>query len=101
MKAKINILAKPTAKALATTMGRDHSCLTPRQMTLVFGLGTRLGVRTCTTLENGILCNGQQVGRAMNSFIDQGEFVAVKTLSGRKAPRCDKHSFHDKLMAST
>ena len=41
------------------------------------------------------------MGRAVNSFIDQGEFVAMKTLSGRKAPRCDKHSFHDKMMAST
>ena len=41
------------------------------------------------------------MGRAVNSFIDQGEFVAMKRLSGRKAPRCDKHSFHDKMMAST
>ena len=26
-----------------------------------------------------------------NSFIYQGEFIAVKTLSGCKDPRCDKH----------
>ena len=35
-----------------------------------------------TTLENGVLHNGQQLGRTENSFIDQGEFVAMKTLSG-------------------
>ena len=64
-------------------------------MTVVFGLGTRLLVRMCTTLENGILHNGQQQGRAENSFIDQGELVAMKTLSGRKALRCDKHQFCD------
>ena len=32
-------------------------------------------------------------GRAVNSFIDQGLFVAMKTLSGRKTPRCDKRQF--------
>ena len=70
-------------------------------MTVVFGLGTRLRVRMRTTLENGVLSNGQQPGRAENSFIDQGEFVAMKTLSGCKAPRCDKHQFCDKMTVST
>ena len=55
----------------------------------------------CTTLENGILRNDQQLGSAVNSFIDQGEFVAMKTLSGRKVPRCDKYQFCDKMMVST
>ena len=32
-----------------------------------------------------------------NSFIDQGEFGAMKMLSGRIAPRCDKHQFCDKM----
>ena len=64
-------------------------------MTVVFGLGTRLRVRMRTTLENGVLRNGQQPGRAENSFIDQGEFVAMKTLSGFKALRCDKRQFRD------
>ena len=50
-------------------------------MTVVFSLGTGLRVRMCTTLENGVLRNGQQPVRAENSFIDQGEFVAMKTLS--------------------
>ena len=59
-------------------------------MTRVFGLGARLRVRMRTTLENGILRNGQQPGKAVNSFI---EHVAVKTLSPRKAPRCDKRHF--------
>ena len=66
-------------------------------MTVVFGLGTRLRVHMHTTLENDILCNGQQPSRAENSFIDNGEFVAMKTPSGRIAPRCDKHQFCDKL----
>ena len=58
-------------------------------------------MRMCTTLENGILCNGQQPGRAVNSFINQGEFVAMRTLSGRKALHCDKELFHDKMSVST
>ena len=66
-------------------------------MTMVFGLGTRLRVCMRTTFENGVLCNGQQPGSAMNSFIDQGEFGAMKMLSGHIAPRCDKHQFCDKM----
>ena len=81
-------------------MGKDHLCLTPRQMTLVWEQDY-VRVHMCTTLENGILRNGQQLGRAVNSFINQGKFVAKKTLSGHKAPHCDKHLFHDKMMAST
>ena len=61
-------------------------------MTVVFGLGTRLRVRMRTTFENGVLRNGQQPGSAVNSFIDLGEFGAMKTLSGRIAPRCDKRT---------
>ena len=38
----------------------------------------------------------QQLCRAENSFIDWDEFIALKTLSGRKALRCDKHQFRDK-----
>ena len=49
-----------------------------------------------TTFENGVLRNGQQLGSAVNSFIDLGEFGAMKTLSGRIAPRCDKHQFCNK-----
>ena len=58
-------------------------------------------MRMCTTFENGVLRNGQQPGRAENSFIDQGELVAMKTLSGRKAPCYDKDQFCDKMMVST
>ena len=54
-----------------------------------------------TTLENGVLCNGQQLDRVENSFIDQGKFVAMKMLSGCKAPCCDKHQFCDKMTVST
>ena len=70
-------------------------------MTLVFGLGTRLRVRMRTTCENGVLRNGQQPGSATNSFIDQGEFGAMKTLSSRIAPRCDKLQFCDTITVST
>ena len=70
-------------------------------MTVVFGLGTRLRVRMRTTVENGVLRNRQQPGRAENSFIDRDEFVAVKTLSSCKAPHCDKDQFRDKMMVST
>ena len=37
-----------------------------------------------TKLENGILRNGQQLGSAVNSFIDLGRFEAIKTLSGQE-----------------
>ena len=58
-------------------------------------------MRMRTTFENGVLRNGQQQGRAENSFSDQGEFVAMETLSGVKAPRCDKYQFCDKMAVST
>ena len=70
-------------------------------MTVVFGLGTRLRERMRTTLENGVLRNRQQPGRAENSLINQDEFVAMKTLSSCKAPCCDKHRFRDKMTVST
>ena len=57
-------------------------------------------MRMRTTFENGVLRNGQQSVSAVNNFIDQGEFGAMKTLSGRIAPRCDKHQFCDKMMVS-
>ena len=82
---------------------RFHVCtsLAPKPMTVVFRLGTRLHVRMCTTLENGVLRNRQQPGRAENSFIDRDEFVAMKTPSSCKAPRCDKDRFRDKMTVST
>ena len=45
-------------------------------------------------LENGVLHNGQQPGRAENSFVNQSEFVAMKMLSCN-ALRCDKRQFRD------
>ena len=75
--------------------------LTPRPMTVVIGLGTRLHVRMRTTFENGVLRNGQQPGSAVSNFIDLGEFGAMKTLSGHIAPRCGKHQFCDKITVST
>ena len=36
-------------------------------------------------------------GSAVNGFIDQGKFEAMKTMSGRRAPRCGKHQFCAKI----
>ena len=33
----------------------------------------------------------------VNSFVDQGKFEAMKMLSDRRAPHCDKHQFHAKM----
>ena len=42
-------------------------------------------VRMRTAFENGVLRNGQQPASAVNNFIDQDEFGALKTLSGHIA----------------
>ena len=64
---------------------------------MVSGLGTRLLMRMHTKLENGVLCNGQQLGSAVNSFFNQGEFKAIKTLADRGALHC----VHAKMKVST
>ena len=64
------------------------------------GLGTRLRVCMHTKLENGVLHNEQQPQSVVNGFIDQGEFEAVKTLSGWEAARCDEHPFRAKMKVS-
>ena len=48
---------------------RVSTSFVPRAVTVVFGLGTRLRVHMRTRLENGVLCNGQQLGSAVNSFL--------------------------------
>ena len=80
----------------AVLNSRFHMCtsLAPIPMTMVFGLGTRLRVHMHTTLENDVLRNRQQPGRAENSF---NKFVAMKTLSGCKTLHCDEHQFCDKI----
>ena len=72
----------------------------PRPMKVVFGLGTRLRVRMRTKLENGVLHNEQQPQSVVNGFIDQGEFEAMKTLSGWEAARCDEYPFRAKIKVS-
>ena len=42
-----------------------------------------------------------QPGSAVNILIDHREFGAMKTLSGRIAPRCDKHQYCDKMTVRT
>ena len=54
-----------------------------------------------TTLENGVLRNEQLSGSAVNNFFDQGNFEAMKKLSGWEAARCDKHQFCAKIKVST
>ena len=70
-------------------------------MTVVFGLGTRLRVRMRTTLENGVLRNEQLSCSAVNNFFDQGNFEAMKMLSGWEAACCDEHQFRAKIKMST
>ena len=36
-------------------------------------------------------------GQCCDSFINQGQFKAIKTLKSRTAPRCDKHQFRVKV----
>ena len=45
--------------------------------------------------------NGQQPGSAVNSFTDHGKLEAMKTLSGRRDPRCGKHQFCAKITVNT
>ena len=42
----------------------------------------------------------RQPARAENSFLDRGEFVAMKTLSSWEAACCDEHQFHAKIKVS-
>ena len=35
------------------------------------------------------------------AFVDHGEFEAMKTPIGRRAPHCDKDQFHAKMTVST
>ena len=93
----VHVLREETVPAVLNSRFRVCTSHAPRPMTVVFGLGTRLRVRMRTTFENGVLRNGQLPGRAENGFVDQGEFVTMKTLSRYKAPRCDKHQFCDKM----
>ena len=82
---------------------RFHVCtsLVPKSMTMVIGLGTRLDACRRTTLENGILRNGQQPGSAENSFFDHSKFEAMKSLSGWEATRSDKDQFCAKIKVRT
>ena len=70
-------------------------------MTTVIGLGMRLDVCMCTTLENGVLRNGQQPGSAENSFSDHSKFEAMKSLSGWEATCSDKDQFRAKIKVRT
>ena len=52
-------------------------------------------------LENGVLCNGQQLGSTMNSSIDKGKFETMNTLSGCRGLGCFKYQFDDKIKVRT
>ena len=50
--------------------------------------------------ENGVLLSRQELGSAVNSFINQDEFKAMKMLSGRRVLCCNKRQFCDNVMVS-
>ena len=54
-------------------------------------------VRMRTKLENGVLRNRQPTQSVVKGSSDQGEFEAMKTLSGWEAARCDEHHFRAKV----
>ena len=58
-------------------------------------------MRMRTTLENGVLRNEQLSGGTVSNFFDQGNFEAMKTLSGWEAACCDEHQFRAKIKVST
>ena len=60
---------------------------------MVIGLGMRLHVHMCTRLENSVLRNRQQLGSAVNTFIDNRKFEAMKLVGGWEAACCDEHQF--------
>ena len=47
---------------------RFRLCTSLASRPMVFGLGTRLCVRMCTKLENGVISNGQQPQNVVNGF---------------------------------
>ena len=80
----------------------DRSCtsLVPRQMIAVFALGTRLHVRMRTTLENGVLRNGQQPQSVVNGFYRPGWIWGYEDAEWLGTARCDKHPFRAKIKVS-
>ena len=60
---------------------RVYTSLTSRPMTVVFGLGTRLCVCMRTNLDSSLRM----------ALVDQGEFEAMKMLSGCRTLHCDRH----------
>ena len=79
--------------------GQLGSCtsLVPRQMIVVFSLGTRLHVCMRTTLENGVLCNEHQPQRCEWLL---SKFEAMKMTSGWETVRCGEHPFCAKIKVS-
>ena len=68
-----------------------------RPMIVVFGLGTRLHVHMHTTLENGVLRNGQQPECCEWLLSTK---VKLKPIDCT-VPCCDKDQFRAKMMVST
>ena len=61
----------------------SHSLIRHRSRSQTNDRGLWFGNETTCAHEYNILeCKGQQPASAVNNFIDQGEFVAMKTLSG-------------------
>ena len=66
---------------------QETSQLISKSLTAVYGSETRLHVcmRIRKQLEDGILCNRQQLLSVVNGFTDQSEFDVRKMLSGHGA----------------
>ena len=47
----------------------------------------------CACVQRGVQRNEQPSGSGVNNFFDQGNFEAMKTLSGWEAAHCDEHKF--------
>ena len=64
------LLREETVPAVRVVNSQFRWCtsLVLRPMIVVFGLRTRLRVRMRTTLENGVLRNGQQPQSVVNGF---------------------------------
>ena len=81
-----------------TAEKRDCKGCTYRQFPI---FTTIVGQTQQGPIRNGVLCNGQQPGSAVNSFIDKSKFQAMNTLNGCRALCYDKHQFYAKMMVNT
>ena len=86
---KAQNLSTASAKSAVQSVLATYACTLVRQ-----------ALHDCTNVENGVLSNRQQTQNVVNGFVDQGEFEALKTLSGWEAAHCDEYPFYAKIKVS-